>query len=159
MSAKFDEWYAIYPKKQAKAAAKKKWDAMKLNDIADTIIGHTVTRAKEDEQWLKGFIPMPSTFLNQKRWEDTYDTIKPRYEPSTTIVDESIAGEGLLGSARALNVAIKDDAGVPFTTEQLSKLIWCKDWMKRGIPDEKNIHLIQLPEAFHKYLEGVAVPF
>ena len=159
MSTKFDEFWQAFPKKQGKSPARELWLKLKYNDIADTIIGHTVARAREDEQWKKGFIPMPTTFLRQRRFEDEYVSIKPRYEPSTTIVDESIAGEGLLGSARALNVAIKDDAGVPFTTEQLSRLIWAKDWMKRGIPDEKNVHLIQLPAAYHQYLEGIACPF
>jgi len=159
---RFDEFWKLYPNRVNKKKAKELWSKQNCDDVAESILGHLTTRVKTDKKWLEGYIIGPEVFIRGERWTDEYEEAKPkfnRYEPSTTIVDESIAGEGLLGSARALNVAIKDDAGVPFTTEQLSRLIWCKDWMKRGIPVARNVHMTQLPEAFHKYFEGVGVPF
>jgi len=160
MSSKFDEWWKVFPKKQGKSPARDLWLKLKYNEIADTIIGHTVTRAKEDEQWKKGFIPMPTTFLRQRRFEDEYVSIKPRYEPSTTIIDESIPNDGQLGAARAAGVCLQDDEGNAFNTEQLSKLTYAVEWQRRGIPDSKNVHLTQLPQSFHKYMDsGRLLPF
>ena len=34
------------------------------------IIEDVKKRKKEDSQWAKGFIPHPTTYLNQERWED-----------------------------------------------------------------------------------------
>jgi len=34
------------------------------------IIADVKTRLATDEQWIKGFIPYPTTYLNGDRWED-----------------------------------------------------------------------------------------
>lgn len=69
----FEEFWAAYPKKQDKQNALKAWK--KLNPDAETqrkmILAIQAQRASP--QWQKDggqFIPLPSTWLNGRRWED-----------------------------------------------------------------------------------------
>lgn len=70
---RFDTFWAAFPRKQGKGAARKAWS--KINASEDLVnrmlsaIAHQLTT----EQWLKNqgeFIPFPATWLNQERWED-----------------------------------------------------------------------------------------
>lgn len=79
----FDRWYSCYPKKQARESARKAWDKQKLDKIFSTImiksrafVEHYRSTGKMD------FLPMPATFLNQRRWEDEFDT-KPAVSSHT----------------------------------------------------------------------------
>jgi hypothetical protein len=83
----FDRWYSCYPKKQARESARKAWDKQKLDKIFSTImiksrafVEHYRSTGKMD------FLPMPATFLNQRRWEDEFDA-KPA--PDTRTVTDS----------------------------------------------------------------------
>lgn len=71
-------FWSVYPKRQGKAAALKRWDSMKLDEQGELIYAHLTERVKRDKKWKDGYIPMPTTFLNQKRWEDEYDTDRPK---------------------------------------------------------------------------------
>lgn len=81
----FDLFWQLYPKKAAKAQAEKSF--AKINpdrELLDTIL-KAVEEQKRSKQWLKDegqFIPMPATWLNQRRWEDVVqiDT-KPQLTP------------------------------------------------------------------------------
>ena len=69
----FNLFWSAYPKKQGRTPAEKAW--RKLQPDAKTvreIVEHVQAR-RTSEDWTKGlgqFIPLPSTFLNQKRWTD-----------------------------------------------------------------------------------------
>lgn len=69
----FSLFWQAYPKKQGRTPAEKAW--RKLQPDAETvreIVEHVQTR-RTSEEWTKElgqFIPLPSTFLNQKRWTD-----------------------------------------------------------------------------------------
>ena len=68
----FSRFYAAYPRKVSKPAALKAWRALKADAaLADRIIADVKRRC--DTEW-KGqaiqYIPHPSTYLNQRRWED-----------------------------------------------------------------------------------------
>ena len=67
---RFEEWWAVYPKKVGKKPCRTKWKARKLDHIADALIADVQTRIESDDQWKRGFIPNPQTYLNQDRWED-----------------------------------------------------------------------------------------
>lgn len=76
MEKRFDEFWAAYPKKVGKKAAWAAWKRIKpdaeLHDRIMTAIG----RARVTEQWTKEngrFIPNPTTWLNQGRWDDEYE--------------------------------------------------------------------------------------
>lgn len=69
-SCDFDEFWKFYPNKTGKQAALKSWKKEKP-DI-DSVL-KTLSWQVDTEQWKKDggkFIPNPSTYLNQHRWED-----------------------------------------------------------------------------------------
>jgi uncharacterized protein YdaU (DUF1376 family) len=68
----FDTFWLAYPK--ARRREKKKalaiWKRRNLDSIAEQIIADVKNRIINDEQWKKGYVPMPTTYLNGDRWED-----------------------------------------------------------------------------------------
>lgn len=67
---RFEEFWKIYPCKKARKKCEQIWKRRKLAEIADEIISGVVILKENDDQWLRGFIPNPTTFLNQDRWND-----------------------------------------------------------------------------------------
>lgn len=70
---RFDSFWEAYPKKKAKAKAKESWLKIMPNDELYQTIITAVDAQKKSDEWIKDngqFIPYPSTWLNQKRWED-----------------------------------------------------------------------------------------
>ena len=83
-AARFLDFWAVYPNKKGKADAEKAWTRKKLDALADTIIADVKARAAQDRQWLDGYIPHGSTYVNAEGWQDAIE--KPRqqsggYEP------------------------------------------------------------------------------
>lgn len=76
----FDDFYNKYPRKVSKEAAKKAWDKLcKIEGFdPDAAIQNTANFAETCKllQTDKKYIPHPSTFLNQKRYED-YPVVDP----------------------------------------------------------------------------------
>lgn len=71
-SEKFLAFWKEYPKKQGKAAAWKDWQKMKLDIIYDQIM-KSLADHKRWDGWTKDggkYIPMASSWVHQKRWED-----------------------------------------------------------------------------------------
>lgn len=70
---RFDLFWAAYPKKVGKKAAQKAWKNAKVNtDLFDKIMA-AVGKARTTTQWLREggrYIPNPSTWLNEGRWDD-----------------------------------------------------------------------------------------
>lgn len=64
----FDRWWSAFPKKVGKKPAAAIWKRIKPD--ADALIMDTVQRALNDRQWLSGYVPNPTTYLNQERWND-----------------------------------------------------------------------------------------
>ena len=69
----FDRFWKAYPRHEAKQTAKQKWMRLNLTpDLMNTIMT-AVEQQKQSDQWNRDggqYIPMPSTWINQKRWED-----------------------------------------------------------------------------------------
>lgn len=69
-AGRFHEFWLGYPRKVGKGAAEKAWaKASKITEpetILDRLKAYSASVAKEDPK----FIPHPSTWLNEKRWED-----------------------------------------------------------------------------------------
>ncbi|AIQ54540.1 replication protein [Paenibacillus sp. FSL R7-0331] len=78
--AMFDDFYQNYPRKVSKDAAKKAWEKLcKAGDFDPDIAIHNTGNFAETCKLLetdKKFIPHPSTFLNQKRFDD-YPVVDP----------------------------------------------------------------------------------
>ena len=77
-AARFGEFWSIYPNKKGKADAEKAWTRKKLDALADTIIADVKVRAAHDRQWLDGYIPHGSTYVNSEGWQDAIE--KPRQQ-------------------------------------------------------------------------------
>ena len=73
----FADFWASYPRKQAKVQAEKAWAKLKPSEALQAQILGALAVQRQSEQWTKdggSFVPMPSTWLNQRRWEDQLPT-------------------------------------------------------------------------------------
>lgn len=73
---RFDEFWEAYPKKVGKKAALASWKKVKPDTELFDKIMMAIGRAKATEQWQREngrFIPNPTTWLNQGRWDDEYE--------------------------------------------------------------------------------------
>lgn len=69
----FDKFWQTYPKKVKKSMALKVWVKAKLDNQIDLILDDLKVRLQNDESWQdtsSRFIPHPTTYLSQRRWED-----------------------------------------------------------------------------------------
>lgn len=72
-NARFDEFWGAYPRKIGKAAARKVYQRLKPTADLHAKILTAIDTAKHSDQWTKDngqFIPHPTTWLNQGRWDD-----------------------------------------------------------------------------------------
>ena len=67
---RFEEWWQHYPIKRNKKKSKDVWKRKKLNSIAERLISDVINRNSKDQNWLRGYIPLPTTYLNGERWDD-----------------------------------------------------------------------------------------
>jgi hypothetical protein len=63
----FTIFWSAYPKKIGKDAAFKSWQKAKprIDDVM-----YALSWQQDCDQWKRGYIPNPSTYLNQGRWKD-----------------------------------------------------------------------------------------
>jgi hypothetical protein len=73
---RFEEFWASYPVKKGRADALKTWAAKKLDAIADQIIADVKQRIAADRQWLAGYAPHGSTYINGRGWEDAIEPVR-----------------------------------------------------------------------------------
>jgi hypothetical protein len=69
----FDAFWSAYPKKTAKADAQKAWRQVAPSEVEQPLILAAIARQRVTPQWQKDdgqYIPNPSTYLRQRRWED-----------------------------------------------------------------------------------------
>jgi hypothetical protein len=79
-SEDFDLFWEMYPNKSAKATALIAWNKTKPA-IIDVV--HALDWQTKQENWTKEggkYIPMGSTYINQRRWEDVPIAIGPLIE-------------------------------------------------------------------------------
>ena len=73
----FNAFYAAYPRHEGKAAALKAWNKLAPDVVLQEQMGKALEVQKQSQQWRKDggqYIPMPSTWLNGRRWEDEVQT-------------------------------------------------------------------------------------
>jgi hypothetical protein len=84
--AKFDDFWEVYPKKKSKGQAETTWNKLSPDNNLLTLILTALEAAKKSEDWQKEggkYIPYPSSWLNNKGWEDEVIEIKsnePEYK-------------------------------------------------------------------------------
>jgi hypothetical protein len=92
---KFAQFWDIYPKKKNKQGALKAFEKIAPNDDLLQIILNAINEQCKTEQWIKDkgqYIPLPSTFLNNKRWEDEIE-VKDERTPSQIEFDRILSQE------------------------------------------------------------------
>ena len=77
-SDRFPEFWQAYPNKKGRANAEKSWRRKGLDRMADRIIADVKARAAGDRQWLDGFIPHGSTYVNGEGWQDAIEPTRLR---------------------------------------------------------------------------------
>ncbi len=78
--SRFAEFWDAWPKGQRKRdrhKAEQAWKRHGLDAMADAIIADVQRRAVADQQWLRGYAPMPTTYINGRRWEDELESPGP----------------------------------------------------------------------------------
>lgn len=76
----FDQFWAAYPKKVAKADARKAWAQTKDLRPALPVLLNAIQANCKTESWMKqggAFIPYPATWLRGERWEDELEVKLP----------------------------------------------------------------------------------
>lgn len=82
----FDEFWKMYPRKKDKARARTAWRRNGYDKISSIIFEDIKNRMLNDPQWLdEKFIPHPSTYLRNERWEDEISVKKIPIEKETDI--------------------------------------------------------------------------
>ena len=84
LSLGFEEFWDAYPRKTGKGEARKIWQKLRPNSELLQQILNAIKQQSTSDQWTKDngqFIPYPSTWLNQQRWEDE-GIIEPPKKPS-----------------------------------------------------------------------------
>lgn len=67
--AAFEDFWASYPRKVGKMAAKREWDRIRPNEALVRKMAETLEWQRH--QWVDPqFIPHPRTWLHQGRWDD-----------------------------------------------------------------------------------------
>jgi len=86
----FATFWAAYPKKVKKAVALKSFEKLKPSDDLLKTMLDSLEKFKQTDQWQKNngqFIPDPSSWLNQRRWEDEF-TVNLNTTPVTLSAEE-----------------------------------------------------------------------
>ena len=73
IKCRFDDFWHYWPVKRNKQKARAAWKNKRLDEYVETLITDVQNRIKHDKQWINGFIPHCSTYLNGQRWEDEYE--------------------------------------------------------------------------------------
>ena len=73
---RFEGFWEKYPKKVAKKDCEKKWKSKRLDEKADAIIADVEKRIALHRPWIEGFVPNPSTYISQERWDDEIELVK-----------------------------------------------------------------------------------
>lgn len=96
---RFNIWYQAYPSKIGKKAAHASFMRHATNVPLDVLLA-AVEQQKQSQRWQEGYIPNPSTWLNQGRWEDELPAPKQDKLPNNMRVnnDRDASDEEWLGS-------------------------------------------------------------
>ena len=77
LAERFDEFWAAYPSKVAKGKARESWNKIKPSAELHQKILVAIDAAKQSWKWQQEngrYIPNPTTWLNQGRWDDELPT-------------------------------------------------------------------------------------
>ena len=113
----FNKFWSLYPKKTGKQKCLSLWTKKKP---PIEIVMKAVAWQQRSEQWKKGFIPNPSTWLNEGRWEDEplesagghKDTYSIKVASGEKIIDWRASEEGTNAKGKELNIFQSEERGL-----------------------------------------------
>lgn len=74
----FEKFWSAYPRKSAKAQARKAFSKITADQLENTILPD-IEKRKKSSQWQdQQYIPYPATYLNGERWNDEIRIDKPK---------------------------------------------------------------------------------
>jgi len=116
---RFNEFWAAYPRKIGKPAAERAYRKIKPSEHEALMAGLAVWKQDWDERNQPEYTPHPSTFLNQRRWEDRPT---PRLQVKETKLDTggAFAKIAIMTEARDRLV----EAGFYAPGTQLKEIDW-----------------------------------
>lgn len=85
----FDAFWTAWPtghRKRGRKTALAAWKTHHLEAKAAMIVADVLHRVGHDEQWLRGFAPMPQTYLRGARWEDELGAPHAERRPSAVLM-------------------------------------------------------------------------
>lgn len=103
LAERFARFWKVYPKKVGKGIAEKVFLKLKPSEALTQRMISAIEQQKHSEQWSRDngqYIPNPSTWLNQGRWEDEL-TVQPDVAARTTgsgYIDDGCELDRLLDS-------------------------------------------------------------
>ena len=100
LAKRFEEFWKAYPRKVGKGAAEKLWNRLKPDDALLAKMLQAIEEQKSSSQWQKDnmqFVPHPTTWLNQRRWEDEPAKNKGYVEKDYTADWDSIPYDNTCG--------------------------------------------------------------
>jgi len=77
----FDRFWKAYPKKVKRKTAEEIWRRKRLDPRIDQLIADVTLRLASDSRWQGGYVPDPTTYLNQERWNDELQQARTQEEP------------------------------------------------------------------------------
>lgn len=81
----FDRFWAAYPRKVGKGAAERSFERIRPDAALLDGMLRAIEVQRKSDTWLRGYIPNPATWLNQRRWEDEPDGVtSPAQRPAST---------------------------------------------------------------------------
>ena len=98
-SARFDDFWKAWPKKEAKQEALESWKTGKFDSISDKIIEDVKASASVKDKWRGGdlkFCPHPAKYLNGRLWEDEW---RARSNPGRLPRDDDAEAERINSEA------------------------------------------------------------
>jgi len=99
---RFDAFWSEYPRKVGKGAAWRAWRKLGSNGPSEELFRRIMAglrRCKTTPEWVEGrFIPNPSTWLNQGRWDDQPEEVlsrpfDPENDPQAAYCMRVLTGE------------------------------------------------------------------
>ena len=74
----FDQFFSAYPKRVKRKPAHEIWKRKCLDSRLPELLADIQKRLDSDSRWKGGYVPDPTTYLNQERWNDEISTENQR---------------------------------------------------------------------------------
>lgn len=88
-TASFDLFWSAYPRKEGKGKCRTWWKRQKPDAALVSAMLAKIEQAKHTKKWKDDggkYIPMPSTWLHEERWEDEFAARPAPFRPVEVVL-------------------------------------------------------------------------